>query len=201
MRVKTERKRNELVRAAAQVFLARGFDRTLMSEVSERAGCSKGTLYRYFASKEDLYFAVIMELTASGTQPIFDTVTGPEVNFEDQLQRFGIEFVKAAYSPQFQAMRRLVFAPSENQTVSRTVYETAVEPYLVRTTEFISQAMDDGKLRRSDPQVVAWHLCGLLESELMLRFLLHALPDMSPMQLEAVAGRAIAAFLAAYSPR
>jgi hypothetical protein len=60
--------------------------------------------------------------------------------------------------------------------------------------------MEAGHLRRDDAHVAACHLCGLLESELLLRFLLHALGDPSPDELEAVAYRGIKTFLAAYRP-
>ena len=60
MRIKTEAMRLTLLEAATAVFLEHGFERALMSEISNRAGCSKGTLYSYFKSKEDLFFEAVM---------------------------------------------------------------------------------------------------------------------------------------------
>ncbi|MFY3590625.1 MULTISPECIES: TetR/AcrR family transcriptional regulator [Achromobacter] len=200
MRVKTARKRDELLQAATAVFLEYGYEDASMEAISDRANCSKGTLYRYFASKNELYFEVIADMTATGTQPIFDEAENIRENFDEQLAAFGRAFLKAAYSPKFQAMRRLVFAPTRNHAISQAVYKRAVEPYLVRTTEFIRNAMAAGRLRADDPQVAVWHLCGLLESELLMKFLLHSLPLQSASQIDAIAGRAIEAFLSAYRP-
>ncbi|WP_294347331.1 TetR/AcrR family transcriptional regulator [Prosthecochloris sp.] len=50
-------KRQQLVKAAVSVFSERGFKGTSMEEVSLRAGIGKGTIYEYFGSKEDLFYA------------------------------------------------------------------------------------------------------------------------------------------------
>ncbi|MBP8309617.1 MAG: TetR/AcrR family transcriptional regulator, partial [Burkholderiaceae bacterium] len=51
----------ELIAAALDLFVERGFAATRLDEVAARAGVSKGTLYLYFDSKEDLFKAVIRE--------------------------------------------------------------------------------------------------------------------------------------------
>lgn len=51
----------ELLDAALALFVERGFAATRIDEVAAVAGVSKGTLYLYFASKEDLLKAVIRE--------------------------------------------------------------------------------------------------------------------------------------------
>jgi AcrR family transcriptional regulator len=51
----------ELTAAALDLFVERGFAATRLDDVARRAGVSKGTLYLYFDSKEDLFKAVIRE--------------------------------------------------------------------------------------------------------------------------------------------
>ncbi len=51
-------KRALIIEAAAKVFARRGFSGTLMADIAVAAGIGKGTLYEYFDSKEDLFFAV-----------------------------------------------------------------------------------------------------------------------------------------------
>lgn len=53
-----QRKRTHIIHAAARVFAAKGFSGTMMADIANHAGMGKGTLYEYFASKEDLFFAV-----------------------------------------------------------------------------------------------------------------------------------------------
>lgn len=59
MRKLTQSKREEILRAAAAVFAQRGFHRALMDEVASKAGVGKGTVYRYFNTKEDLLFSIV----------------------------------------------------------------------------------------------------------------------------------------------
>ena len=55
----------ELLDAALQLFVAKGFNATRSEEVAARAGVSKGTLYLYFPSKEELFKAVVRNNIAS----------------------------------------------------------------------------------------------------------------------------------------
>jgi len=53
--------RQEILRAAEAIFTRRDFHEVLMEEVAQQCGVGKGTLYRYFPSKRDLYLAVMFE--------------------------------------------------------------------------------------------------------------------------------------------
>ena len=56
--VDRDAKRRQIVEAAASQFAKTGFEATLMDDVAAAAGVSKGSLYAYFANKEDLFYAV-----------------------------------------------------------------------------------------------------------------------------------------------
>ena len=51
----------EITAAALELFVERGYAATRLEDVAARAGISKGTLYLYFANKEDLFKAVVRE--------------------------------------------------------------------------------------------------------------------------------------------
>src|SRR5882672_8323552 len=65
VRAKRERRKEarpgELLDAALDLFVEKGFAATRSEEVAARAGVSKGTLFLYFPSKEELFKAVISE--------------------------------------------------------------------------------------------------------------------------------------------
>ena len=63
---------SELLAAALDLFVEKGFAATRAEEVARRAGVSKGTLFLYFASKEDLFKAVVRE-NISGLYPEWST--------------------------------------------------------------------------------------------------------------------------------
>lgn len=51
--------RQKLIDAAAQAIAAKGFSATTLDEIAARAGLTKGAIYDNFASKDELFFAVI----------------------------------------------------------------------------------------------------------------------------------------------
>ena len=55
-----EQRREEILDAAQRVFFEKGLSTATMDEIAETAELSKGTLYLYYKSKEDLYLAVMM---------------------------------------------------------------------------------------------------------------------------------------------
>ena len=55
-----EHRREEIIDAAQRIFFQKGLIATTMDEIAEAAELSKGTLYLYYKSKEDLYLAVMM---------------------------------------------------------------------------------------------------------------------------------------------
>ena len=59
-----EARPGELLDAALDLFVEKGFAATRVEEVAARAGVSKGTLFLYFPSKEDLFKAVVRESIA-----------------------------------------------------------------------------------------------------------------------------------------
>jgi TetR/AcrR family transcriptional regulator len=65
VRAKRERRKEarpgELLAAALELFVEKGYAATRVEEVAQRAGVSKGTLFLYFSSKEELFKAVVRE--------------------------------------------------------------------------------------------------------------------------------------------
>lgn len=53
-----QKRKKEIIEAAAWVFAKKGYSGAVVSDIALRAGIGKGTIYEYFSSKEDLFFAV-----------------------------------------------------------------------------------------------------------------------------------------------
>lgn len=70
---KVERKR-KILEEAARLFSTQRFDEVLMDDIAQSAGVAKGTLYTYFADKEELYFAVVFEGISRLNQQVLEKV-------------------------------------------------------------------------------------------------------------------------------
>src|SRR5580693_8490968 len=64
-------KRRQIMEGAREVFLAQGFDAASMGEIARKAGVSKGTLYVYFDSKEQLFETVTREECKVQAEQVF----------------------------------------------------------------------------------------------------------------------------------
>jgi AcrR family transcriptional regulator len=68
-RERIDRRRAQILAAAGRVFARQGFHRTTVREVAREAGIADGTIYLYFASKQQLLLALLGQLGRVGERP------------------------------------------------------------------------------------------------------------------------------------
>ena len=67
----SEEKRDRVLKEAARLFAERGFSQSDMAEIATRAKVSKGSLYDYFESKEDLYISVCRDALMRSREAVY----------------------------------------------------------------------------------------------------------------------------------
>ncbi|WP_459891541.1 TetR/AcrR family transcriptional regulator [Desulfothermus okinawensis] len=80
--------RTKILKAARLEFAKNGFHTTLVSDIAKRAGVGKGTIYRYFPSKEDLFGSIIQQKMMDFETNIKKIISGYE-NEAEILRRIG----------------------------------------------------------------------------------------------------------------
>ena len=86
MRTKTPFMADRILRAAGELFATQHFHEVRMDDIALRADVGKGTLYRYFADKDELYLALLGQASKEFLQRLTD-VLGPIAEPKVQLQR------------------------------------------------------------------------------------------------------------------
>lgn len=200
MRTKSEARRQAILQAAAEVFRGSGFEHASMSDIRARVGCSKPTLYSYFASKEELFSEVVFEATEIEFQATLQALDPTMQNITQALESFGQRLLTLLYSPQVQAVRRLVVSEAGRSGLGRKCYEMGPVRSEAAIAAFLQHAMDQGKLRQANPRIAGLHLKGLLEAEWIEPFLFQSLSEPSADQIRDTVARAVAVFMAAYGP-
>lgn len=198
-RVRTEEKRDEIVRIASELFQEHGYDRCSMAALSERLGGSKATLYGYFPSKEDLLRAVIKCEVASE----FDRVLHEfheDSDLRSGLIRLGIAYHNKRLSSLPVANIRAIVNQPPCSTMGKEFYEGIIRPAFEGVAKQFEQLMDEGRLRRADPWVVLMHWKGLNDQDLFERRLIGAISGPEDVDVEKVATLAADAFLKLYGP-
>src|SRR6478752_7106544 len=95
-RLPRDERRGQLLAAASEVFVERGYHAAGMDEIAERAGVSKPVLYQHFSSKLELYLAVLqrhVDNLVSGVRQALRTTTDNRQRLRAAVQAF-FEFVE-----------------------------------------------------------------------------------------------------------
>lgn len=103
----------EIVAAALQLFADRGFAATRLEDVATVAGVSKGTVYLYFESKEQLFEAVVREAIAPNidrVEALVDAFEGPT----PELLRMLFGFIGGVLDTPLTGVMKLLVAESGN---------------------------------------------------------------------------------------
>lgn len=164
--------RSRILGAARDVFFRDGFMRANLDDVAQRAGVAKGTLYRYFENKAELYVAVLWEKGESFEHKLRETLDAGGSPF-DQIRRAGRFYFRHWIENQeyFQ-----IFWALENEPVIGELPPEVVEQvtsFWERCLRLIADVLDRGIREEAfsphDPWEVTnilWTLAnGLIQSE------------------------------------
>src|ERR1700691_647402 len=116
-------KRRQIMEGARTVFLASGFDGASMNDIARVSGVSKGTLYVYFESKEQLFEALIREERRQQAERLTDfSLESSDVRAS--LFEFGCKLIEMMSRPDTLAHVRTVIAASHKfPQLGRAFYE------------------------------------------------------------------------------
>lgn len=199
MRTKSEARRTAILTAAGQIFHDQGFDGASMAQIALSLGCSKATLYSYFESKEVLFYEALMAAAGAQMRETFAAIENLSLPIAESLQSLGEQVISLLYSEEVMAVRRLLLSAAGRKAgLGKACYDAGPAQFLEVMSSLLKQYMDEGLLRRADPQVAALHLRALLESEWLDLFLFSTMQGFDQAFCKETANRATQTFLAAY---
>lgn len=199
MRVKTAERRDAILAAAAEVFLEEGFEGASMAGISARIGGSKGTLYSYFKSKEELFVAVTHEQAKKQMEPALAALEKETGDLQTTLQVFGEKAVSFLCQESTLQTHRMIVAESGRSDIGRRFHESGPKLGMERIAAFLSRQMQAGRLKQADPMLATLQLCALLDCETVKPMMLGLESAISRPRMKRMVGRAVETFLAAYA--
>lgn len=134
----------ELLAAALDLFVERGFASTRLEDVARRAGVSKGTLYLYFANKEELFKAVVRETIVPAIGDAEDTIASFEGHSADLLREILAGWWERVGATNASGIIKLIMAESGNFPDLARFYE---EEVIARGTRMIASMLERGIAR------------------------------------------------------
>jgi AcrR family transcriptional regulator len=194
-------KRRQIMDGARTVFLAAGFDGASMNDIARAAGVSKGTLYAYFNSKDELFEAIIRAEKAHSAERL--CTFKREGDIREMLTDFGVRLMSRMTEPGTLALTRVVIAAAEKfPNVGRTFYEAGPLYGATRLAAELGALEKAGAVKAPDPERAAWHFLDLCQSYVFKRLLFGVVEGLTAEEIESAVQAGVEVFLKAYgSPR
>jgi TetR/AcrR family transcriptional regulator, mexJK operon transcriptional repressor len=202
----SERKRDEIQRAALLLFTRDGYERTSVDAIAAEAGVSKRTVYNHFGDKENLFLSVVQH-TFSWMIGLVDeilerTLAGvrEESGLEPALVAALLELARTVTQlPQRAAMIRLIIAEAGRFPVLAQPWRkrgTITDVFARQLTRLAAQ----GLLVFDDPVQATQHLTALTLNQLNARSLFGTI-EVTDAEIDQVVRSGVHVFLLAYGPR
>ncbi len=147
--------RQNLLEAAESVFGEKGYERASIVEITRRAGVAQGTFYVYFPDKKAVFVELVKDLSHRLRREIAESVAG--IRDRVEVERVGFRtFFTFAHNHRnlYKIVRQAEFVDEE---LFRWYYRRLAEGY----TQGLAQAMEEGQIRRLDPECLAYCLMGI----------------------------------------
>ena len=162
-RRRAEARPDEVLDAALELFIEKGFAATRVEDIAKRAGLSKGTVYLYFSSKE----AVLEGLVRRAVVPIAETALATLSGFEGDPRlviSMVLKMLAVRFSdPKMLAMPKLIFREVLGFPEMAAMYRREVLDRVIPVIEgLLRKRMEQGYLRQVDPGLTIRSIIGPL---------------------------------------
>ena len=169
--VAAQRKRQQILQGALQVFLHAGYEGTSMDRVAAAAGVSKITIYKYFQDKKGVFTTLIEQVTAQRFQMVFgdvDFTAEPAIALRQLAQKL---LVIMATDDEYIAFLRLIIGESGRfPELAQHFLQVLPQKVWALLSHYFATHPD---MRAKHPEAVARMFMGTLISYVLTQKLLH----------------------------
>jgi AcrR family transcriptional regulator len=163
-----EERKDQILDAATDVFAQKGFNEARMDDIVDQSGLSKGTLYWYFKSKDEIILSILERLFRREFREL-EQLTDLEGKAAEKLMTFTelacddirkmLRLMPLAYEFMAWAFRRKNI---------QDVFKLYMNKYMDYLVPVIQQGIDTGEFRDLDPRSVAITIGAIIEGTILL---------------------------------
>ena len=167
---KTEVK-ERIIQSAVECFSKYGLDRTRMDDVAQKADLSKGTLYLYFKSKEDLFYVICennLRVLKEQLSHIFATTKEDLVSNAEQFYE---NFHKEEKRESEKVFCEIIAESARNPKLQKLLYTQRIKTFNV-VREYLDRQMEKGFFKKdTDTEAIASGFVALYDGLIASEFL------------------------------
>ena len=140
----------EIAAAALEAFAEKGYAATRVEEVARRAGISKGLVYLYFRTKEEMFKAVVRSFVVPRVDALIAIVDRADMSSEEFLRGPFLDFVKKLPGSPVSVVIRLMIAEGpKHPDLLQFYWDNVVSRGLGAVSELLERGVQAGEFRRS----------------------------------------------------
>ncbi len=148
-RRRKEDRPDEIAQAAFEAFAAKGYSATRVEEVAKRAGVSKGLLYLYFKTKEELFKAVIRNVVVRRIDVLIAALDEPNQSAEEFIRGPMLGLLKQMPgSPIAVVIRLLIAEGPKHPDLVDYYWDNVASRGLQAFQRLLDRAVESGEFRR-----------------------------------------------------
>ncbi|MDF3814339.1 MULTISPECIES: TetR/AcrR family transcriptional regulator [Rhodopseudomonas] len=195
-----QERRAAILRAAAEIFFAVGYEAASMATICERVGGSKQTVYNYFRNKQELFITLIEELSAEVLEPLAPARLAMD-DPASTLAEVGRRYLQIIMSATALNLYRAVVADSRRfPEIARIFFEHGPGRATAHLAEALTFYRDEGRILVADPVLAAEQFVGMVRDDRHLNVILGLRPPMDENEIDASVAQAVATFMDGVRP-
>ena len=151
-------RREEIIRAARDLFILKGYHDTTLDEIALHAELGKGTIYNYFSSKEELFLAIIDKLTTEMIQLAKTSIAMTAGGAKEKLSAYARAMITHSYENSdlyHMVMREIHRLDDEQKTARLKTLKTGIKDVWIILKSALTVEMKKGKIKMDDPLKMA----------------------------------------------
>jgi AcrR family transcriptional regulator len=165
-----EKRRQQIADVAAELFSKRGFSGTTTKEIADKAGVSEAIIFRHFATKHDLYAAILDQKVHVAVGRVQEHLKEAAARKDDKafFGSLAVELLEFHHADR-SFMRLLLFSALEGHDLSRIFFDSTVVRLRQTLIRYIRQRIADGAYRKIDPAVASRAFIGMLMHQVQIQ--------------------------------
>jgi AcrR family transcriptional regulator len=191
-------RREQILDIASEIFLQEGYAAASVSSIAAKVGGSKGTLYSYFRSKEELFAAYVERHCEIHRNQMSELLT-EEGEARVVLAKFAKRYVRMFTSERTLSNWRVISAESaKSPEIGRLFYEAGPLRGARILANYLDNAVARGELKIGDTLVAAHQFTSLIHGRMIKAMLLNYIPTPTDAEIDTEVEAAMHVFCAAY---
>jgi AcrR family transcriptional regulator len=166
--MKGDERRDQILKTAVTLFSQRGFSGTTTKEIARAAGVSEAMVFRHFASKDELYGAILADKACKdGMQQVPWETNETLIKAIAEKDDFGFFYnlgliALKKHQADVGFMRLLFFSALEEHALAEEFFNDFIARIYDFIANYIEQRQADGAIRNINPRIVVRAYLGML---------------------------------------